>query len=114
MTLISDLYNSFKLNTKKRAFCIDGQDINYSEFLAYINGTRILLEENLSGENQPVGIVSDNCIETYAAIFAIWFTGNYFVPLNPKHPLERNKSIIKNVGIEYLISAKTNGDIQSK
>ncbi len=106
MNLIEQLHDIFNNNKNNRAFCVDGRDISYGEFLEYINGTRELLEKTLTGRNNPVGIISYDCIETYAAIFATWFSGNYFVPLNPKHPAERNISIIKNIGIEYLLSAR--------
>ncbi len=109
MNLINELYNTFKQNKTRRAFCTNGQDISYGEFLEYINGTREILEKNLSERNIPVAIITYDCIETYAAIFAVWFSGNYFVPLNPKHPKERNMSILKSVGIQYIISAKENG-----
>ena len=106
MNLTQKLYHSFKNSGDRRAFCMDGQDITYSEFLEYINGTRKLIEETVSGKDNPIGIITYECIETYAAIFATWFSGNYFVPVNPKHPSERNMSIIKNVGIGYLLTAK--------
>ncbi len=107
MDFIKSLYNTFINNKNNRAFCVDGKDISYGEFLEYINGTRELLEEAIPGGNNPVGIISYDCIETYAAIFATWFSGNYFVPLNPKYPAERHISTIENIGIEYLLSAKT-------
>ena len=107
MSFIGDLHNSFSTNKNRCAFCIDGQDISYGEFLEYINGTVELLNKYLPEINQPVGIISHGgCIETYAAIFATWFSGNYFVPINPQHPGERNMSIIKNVGIQHVLSAK--------
>ncbi|MBN2634784.1 MAG: AMP-binding protein [Prolixibacteraceae bacterium] len=105
MNFIEELYNSFKINKSRRAFCSNGQDISYEELLEYINGTRAILNEKFPGTNNPIGIIAYGCIETYAAIFATWFSGNYFVPLNPKHPAERNMSIIKNVGIQCIISA---------
>jgi amino acid adenylation domain-containing protein len=106
MNLTKKLYHNFQNFKNKPAFCIDGKNISYGEFLEYINGTRELIEKNIPGQNNPVGIVYVESIETYAAIFATWFSGNYFVPLNPKHPTERNSSIIKNVGINFLLSAK--------
>ena len=107
MSFVKKLHDTFINNKNKRAFCVDGRDISYGEFLEYINGTRELLEKVMPGGNNPVGIISYDCLETYAAIFATWFSGNYFVPLNPKHPSERHISTIENVGIEYLLSAKT-------
>lgn len=106
MSLIQGLYNSFKKNKYKRAFCVNGVDISYAEFQKYVNGTRELIEKIIPGWNNPVGIICYENIETYAAIFATWFSGNYFVPLSPKHPSGRIQSIIENVGIRNVLTSK--------
>jgi len=106
MSLIQELYNSFNKNKNKRAFCVNGVDISYAEFQKYVNGTRELIEKIIHSSNNPVGIVCYENIETYAAIFATWFSGNYFVPLNPKHPSRRIQSIIENVGIRNVLTSK--------
>ncbi|NOY96735.1 MAG: amino acid adenylation domain-containing protein [Chlorobi bacterium] len=106
MNLIQKFYYSFKKFSGNRAFCINGQDISYAEFHEYINGARELLEREITGKNNPVGIVCFECIETYAAIFATWFSGNYFIPVNPKHPLERNMAVVGNTGARYVFSTK--------
>lgn len=106
MDLTQKLYYSFKKFTANRAFCIDGKDISYGEFLEYINGTQKLLASKISNTGNPIGIICFECIETYAAIFATWFSGNHFIPLNPKHPRARNSSIIKNTNIKFVLSVK--------
>ncbi|NQU88680.1 MAG: AMP-binding protein, partial [Mariniphaga sp.] len=106
MNLIQQLYNSFLSFGKNRAFCIDGKDITYFKFLEYINGIYNLIEKNISGKNNGIGIIAFETIETYAAFFACWFSGNYFVPINPKHPLERNKAIIKETGVKIVLTSK--------
>ena len=108
MQLIRKYYLEFKKNAGNRAFCIANQDISYGEFLTYIWGTRRLLESNIVGKNNPIGVICFDCIETYAAIFSAWFSGNSFVPINPKHPLERNMALIRNTGVRMVCSAKKN------
>ncbi len=114
MSFTTELHTSFVNNKTSRAFCIDGQDISYEEFLEYINGTRALLDKKIKGTNNPIGIIAHECIETYAAIFACWFSGNHFVPLNPKFPAEKNLSIIRNTGIEYILSPREEAEEFSK
>jgi amino acid adenylation domain-containing protein len=108
MNFIKDLQETFISNKNNRAFCVDGRDISYGEFLEYINGARIILEKTLHDRNNPVGIVSYECIETYAAIFATWFSGNHIVPVNPKHPVERNMRVFNNTGVKVVFSVKDN------
>lgn len=108
MQLILKYYLGFKKYSENRAFCIANQDINYSEFLEYIQGTRKLLESKIAGKNVPIGVICFDCIETYAAIFSAWFSGNSFVPINPKHPIERNMALIRNTGVRIVCSVKKN------
>ncbi len=106
MKLIHTLYQSFVHSGSARAFCINKQDISYREFISYIEGTRKLIQDNISEKNTAVGIVTFETIETYAAFFACWFTGNYFIPLNPKHPVERNRQVIEKTGIRHVLSCR--------
>jgi D-alanine--poly(phosphoribitol) ligase subunit 1 len=106
MQLIHRLYQSFVRSGSARAFCINKQDISYREFLASIEGTRKLLQDHIPEKNKPVGIVTFETIETYAAFFACWFTGHYFIPLHPKHPAERNRQIIEKTGIRHILSCR--------
>jgi len=107
MNLIRKFYHSFSENAATRAFCIAGTDISYAEFSEYIAGTRKLINRKINRTNSLVGIVCFDNIETYAAIFATWFSGNYFIPLNPKHPAKRNKQIIEETGIKNIISVES-------
>jgi amino acid adenylation domain-containing protein len=104
MNLIHKFYHSFKKYSTNRAFCIGGKDISYGEFLEYINGARKLIDSKINKKGIPVGIICFDNIETYAAIFATWFSGNYFIPINPKHPCARNNLMIENTGIKNIFS----------
>lgn len=106
MNLIHTLYQSFMHSGSARAFCINKQNISYREFITYIEGTRKLIQDHISEKNEPVGIVTFETIETYAAFFACWFTGHYFIPLNPKHPAERNRQVIEKTGIRHILSCR--------
>lgn len=108
MNLLQRFHFSFNQFSENRAFCIEGENISYGNFLEYINGSRNVLESETSLSGRPVGVVCYNCIETYAAIFAIWFSGNHFVPINPKHPLQRNMEIIEKTGVRIVFSIKNN------
>ncbi len=108
MNLLKNFHFSFNNFSENRAFCIDEKNISYRNFLEYINGSRILLESGTSFPGCSVGVVCYDCIETYAAIFAIWFSGNHFVPINPKYPLQRNMEVIEKTGVKMVFSVKNN------
>ena len=102
---------SFRKNASKTAFCIDNRFYTYLEFSEHISASqRALL--NFSGleKGVPVGVMCHDSIETYAAIFAIWFSGHPFVPLNPLHPVPFNQEKIKLSGIPILFDPESKQD----
>jgi amino acid adenylation domain-containing protein len=108
MNLLQQYYSAFKYFSGNRAFCINGKDYTYNQFFKFIAGSNLLLQQNEVGQGGVIGVVCYDSIETYAAIFAIWFSGNCFVPINPKHPLERNMQVIENTNIQFVFSGATN------
>ncbi len=110
MKLIEEIFQTLSENKSSNAFCINGSYITYQEFIEYINGAFEIIESEIGGTNNAIGIVSYESIETYAAIFATWFSGNYIVPINPNHPLERNSRVLRNTEVKHVFSIKD--DIQ--
>jgi len=102
---------SFRKNASKTAFCIDSQFYTYLEFSEYISGSqRALLNFSCLEKGVPVGVICRDSIETFAAIFAIWFSGHPFVPLNPLHPDPFNLEKIKLAGIQVLFETESKQD----
>ncbi|HPB04790.1 MAG TPA: AMP-binding protein [Prolixibacteraceae bacterium] len=107
MNLWEKFYASFIKNESKPAFYIGGKFYTYHEFKQYISGSQQLLQKNCGGlTGIPVGVVCHDSIETFAAIFAIWFSGCHFVPLHPLHPALVNANKIKQSGIELIFSSE--------
>ena len=72
----------------RNAFFIEDQLYTYKQFGGYISIIREQLK-GLGGENNKIGLVINNDIQTYASIFSLWFEGKCYVPLHPEWPLER-------------------------
>ena len=86
----------------KNAFCIAEKFYTYSDFALHVSKIReALRSEKITSKN--VGLVANDDIETYAAIFALWFEGLAYVPLHPMQPADRNIEIISQAGIELVI-----------
>ncbi|MBV5316131.1 MAG: AMP-binding protein [Prolixibacteraceae bacterium] len=107
MNLWEKFNASFSENASKNAFCIEGRFYSYREFVEYINGSQIMLQEYVGDTGIPVGVICHNSIETFAAIFAIWFSGCYFVPLHPHHPAPVNAEKIQLSGLKYIFDSET-------
>lgn len=98
---------SFKENASANAFCISGRLYSYNEFVACISGSQQLLLKNIGQSTGiPVGVICNDTIETFAAIFAVWFSGCCFVPLNPLHPAAANNEKIRQSGLKFIFDSE--------
>jgi amino acid adenylation domain-containing protein len=98
---------AFKSKAHNKAFCISGNDYTYSEFSQYIAASQQLLTEHCGpAPGLPIGVMCYDSIETFAAIFATWFTGHHFVPLHPMHPVALNNEKIQQSGLQLILSSE--------
>jgi acyl-CoA synthetase (AMP-forming)/AMP-acid ligase II len=88
------------------AFCHDEDLYSYEEFLGIINGIRMKLEDHREfAPETPAGIICFDDVYTYASIFAVWFSGCIFVPLNPLMPQSYNEELIQRHNIRMILSS---------
>ena len=98
---------SFKENASKTAFCIGNRFYSYAEFAQYISGSQQLLMKHIKlSSGQSIGVMCHDSIETFAAIFAIWFSGARFVPLHPLHPAFSNIEKIQQSAIQWIFDSE--------
>ena len=89
---------------ERNAFCIDEQFYTYGVFgktISSILASLVRTEYN----NQKVGLVINDDIETYASIFALWFQGKCYVPLHPNWPLDRCMDICEQVELDLILDS---------
>lgn len=103
-TVLSPLINVIKKSGEINAFCINECFYSYREFAVHISKIRDSLQL-IPFKNKNIGLVANDDIETYAAIFAIWMEGLAYVPLHPNTPLERNMDIIAQAEIKLVINS---------
>jgi amino acid adenylation domain-containing protein len=104
--MFQSLINSFTTHSSLNAFCINDKFYTYLEFAEKVSGL-VQYIKTKQIKNQNIGIVTYNDIETYASIYATWFSGNTFIPLHFKNPAERNNLIIEQAGLEVILSSKS-------
>ncbi len=95
--------NAIKFS-KNNSFYINEQYYSYENFIQRI-GSIIINIRDLSDDN--IAIIANNDIDSYAAIFAIWFTGKAYIPLNPDTPNERNQNIIDQISIATVLDSNS-------
>ena len=91
----------------RNAFYIQGEYYTYGQLSERVMtiASRILADPSL--HQKTIGVVTDDHIDTYASILAIWFTGNIFVPVNRKNPPDRLKQIIDQADLEIAFVRDT-------
>jgi D-alanine--poly(phosphoribitol) ligase subunit 1 len=106
INLTQDISNSIRANSTNHAFCIDKKYYSYAEFAQTISNIRKEIRKSVNSMN--VGLITNDDLETYAAIIALWMEGKAYVPLNPEFPMDRNLSVIEQAEIGSILdSSKT-------
>lgn len=86
------------------AFYINRNTYNYFTFYQKVND---ISNELLSTKQEQLRVIvaTNNDIETYASIIAIWLTGNIYIPLNFGEESNQLKSKIKTIKPDILLSS---------
>ena len=105
--IISPLLQSINSKGDSNAFCINEEFFTYETFGVEISKIRSALSE-IKIVDRSVGLVANDDIQTYAAIFALWFEGLAYVPLHPNQPIERNTDIVNLARVDLILNSKEN------
>jgi D-alanine--poly(phosphoribitol) ligase subunit 1 len=89
------------------AFCVATKYYTYNEFARYISKIRKAIHYS-APKSKNIGLVANDDIETYAAIFAIWLEGFAYVPLHPLQPVERSLEIMSQSDVDLVINSGDN------
>jgi D-alanine--poly(phosphoribitol) ligase subunit 1 len=92
------------------ACTIEEQGYSYQSFAAKVAGIQSKVQRTGS---MNIGIVTQNSMETYAAIIACWLTGKAYIPINPGYPVERIKDILQTAEISTLFYAQEDEQVNS-
>lgn len=111
--IIYPIWQNIQYNGDANAFNIAGTYYTYQQFGEKIAAIRHLLNKDML-TNKCVGLVINDDIETYAAIFALWFDGLCYVPLHPNWPLERCKDIIAQIQMGLILDSSKVSRYDSK
>ncbi len=102
--VLASIYGNARKNPKGNCFCIEDCFFSYSDLISCVNKIR----QEIQIKNEVYyGLVTNNDLETYASIIALWSEGKCYVPLHPDQPIERCLSILEQVGINNVIDSST-------
>jgi D-alanine--poly(phosphoribitol) ligase subunit 1 len=105
MRMLERIRESCERYSGRNAFYIHKNYHSYKELAGKITSVRSLISCWKLEKGSLIGVLTNDDIETYASIFAIWFEGHVFVPISSRNPAERNGSIIDQTSIKYILSS---------
>ena len=113
MNLIYSLHNSFNKNKNRNAFCINDSFFTYQDLLNCIIKIRNVIAVNIDSTENYIGLVTNNDLETYATIFALWMEGKAYIPINPTAPKSRNVEILNLINVKCVFDSSSISDFSS-
>src|SRR3989339_240590 len=90
------------------ALSCSGREITYSE----LNHNALKLAALLTSKNiinKNVGILTQKTLSAYYGVLGVLYAGCTYVPLNPKHPLNKIEKIAKNSNIAAVVCDDSEG-----
>lgn len=103
-TILAQIVLSLRSDVIRNAFFINGTFYDYAQFAQRISAIRNQIHDMQSDE-QIFALAIHDDLDTYASIFALWMEGKAYVPLHPNQPLERNLTIIEQVGLSNVLDS---------
>ena len=103
-SIVQGIFNSISMYAERNAFCIDDVFFTYKDFGGIIANVITRLRE-VNCQDDKIGVVINDDIQTYASIIALWMEGRCYVPLHPNWPIERCEDIIDQVGISVILDS---------
>lgn len=104
--MINQIKQNIEKYSNRDAFVINEMHYSYAQFAQYVSNIRSLIDSLSPGKNEIIAVVTYDNIETYATIYALWFSGLCFLPINPLLPKARNQEIIDQTNIRFIINSK--------
>ena len=100
--IIEPFLRAIQKFSDRNAFYIDEEFFTYKHLEESISKIRFQLIDN---QDDIVGLVANDDLETYASIFALWVEGKAYIPLEPTAPAERNQTIIEQANIKTILNS---------
>ncbi len=96
--------DSVRLYPDRPALSIGERQWTYGALRQECDAIRLRLESiGFAGRQANIGVLSAKTLVSYASIVATMESGNVYVPLNPRFPVDRLLKIVEDAGIETVI-----------
>ncbi len=108
MKFVKKLQESIESHSAGNVLCINNTFYTYKDFAVEISKIRSAIANTVAESEKLIGLVTNDDLQTYASIIALWFEGKAYVPVNPSTPIERNTKVFELTETKYVLdSSKT-------
>lgn len=104
--MLNQIYNNLLIYKNETSFVINETKFSYEFLKKRVYSVFNKLVEIGTKPNDIVVVYTDDHIDTYASVLAIFFIGATFVPINSMHPAERNQLILNQILPKVILSTK--------
>jgi len=100
------LHHAFTAFADRPALVTATETLTYQQLGERVEAYRTTLRAAIpAGHSALIGFLTSDTADAYAALLAILLQGHAYVPLNPHHPLERNKRILDQAKLQWVLTA---------
>ncbi len=104
--ILKPIFNNIDNHPYRNAFFILEKYYTYKDLGVEINKIRLHLK-SIKNKDKFFGLVTNDDLQTYATIIALWSEGKAFVPINPKNPHKRNIKIINQINLFHVFDTNS-------
>ncbi|WP_405206742.1 AMP-binding protein [Aquimarina sp. LLG6339-5] len=105
MEFVKQLQESIENHTDHNVLCINGVFYTYRDFALEISKIRLAVASEIEDSEKLIGLVTNDDLQTYASIIALWLEGKAYVPVNPEVPFERNSKVFELTETKFVLDS---------
>ncbi|GAA4274205.1 AMP-binding protein [Aquimarina gracilis] len=105
MEFVKRLQKSIEKHADNNVLCIGNTFFTYQDFAQEISKIRSEVSKKIPESEKLIGLVTNDDLQTYASIVALWFEGKAYVPVNPATPIERNTKVFELTDTKYVLDS---------
>lgn len=109
--MLDRLQNTLSVHAAKLAFCIQNESFTYFDLERRAAKIAAYLELE-PPKSHFVALITQDTLDTYASILAIWSRGLAYVPLSPAYPKDRNMDILAQVETDLVLCSDDSEEIK--
>ena len=105
MNILSKIQDSIEKYSENNAFFINNVFYTYFDLAIEISKIRKSIQLSIDDTEQIIGLISNDDLETYSSIIALWLEGKAYVPISLDSPIDRNENIILQSNIKTVLDS---------